>query len=98
MMGFKIPFGVYVHCTDEDIKRATVTHKKKGRTMWIKTENGDELINMSEMGHVTIRKHDDSYVIGLPGGFSFTTIKKFKYKEDAEKYLSEFLKELNDEC
>lgn len=66
--------------------------------MWIKTEDNMNIWNLSRLQNIDITERSDMFHVGLPGGFNFYTIKKFKYREDAEKYLDELLSKLNDEC
>lgn len=78
-------------------------HKPKDKTMWMKTEDGERIVNMNEQSTVyTYKRTDDKtnqerWHVGLSAGFSTNTLKTFKYKEDAEKYLDELMVKLNDE-
>lgn len=79
------------------------THKQKGRTMWIKSEDKINIINVKEHSRVGIYKTETKedgirHQVGISTGYAgLLVIKTFSYKEDAERYLDELLEKLNDE-
>ena len=66
--------------------------------MWFKTEKNDRIVNLTEQSAIYVTEDQGKHIVAVPAGFGLTTIKSFKYKEDAEKYLDELLAQLNDEC
>jgi hypothetical protein len=73
------------------------SHKHKGKPMWIKTEDGKNIWNLDRLNNIDIVEQDGMHRVGISGYNSYT-IKSFKYREDAEKYLDELLAQLNEEC
>ncbi len=79
------------------------THKQKGRTMWVKSEDKINIFNITEFSRVGIfpietKEEGIRHQVGVTMGYSgVQALKTFKYKEDAERYLDELLEKLNDE-
>ncbi len=94
-VGFKIAYKTFM-LNNGKLKRYK-SHKPKDKTMWIKSEDEGCLLNLKQSGSIIVHLSEGKQCVMTSMGYGHKTIKSFKYKEDAEKYLDELLEKLNDE-
>lgn len=94
-VGFKIEYGTRI-LNDNWVLRLR-KHKRKGKPMWLMAEDNLSIVNVKNSNGVLIHNSEGKHCIMVNNGYGHKTIKSFKYKEDAEKYLGELMDKLNDE-